>query len=104
MNDPAFIDFMKGIAAQIGGELTDVWGMDVGINVRLDDARFVTFSPGEMGPNDPNDFWVAGYYDDTIVHGSDHQDAQSHTTRIPNTSRDADRIVTWAKGIVAALS
>ena len=53
---------MKQKRHQIGGKVEDVWGCDLGVSISLNPRLYLIFSPGEMGPKNLTDTWVAGVY------------------------------------------
>jgi hypothetical protein len=92
-DETEFPRMMENLARRLDGAVADafgVWGH--GIDVKLSRGRVLTVSPGEMGPTDPKGYWLVSVYDDSsgITH--------SHISRIPNTCRDEERIVTWVQG------
>ena len=54
--------FMQQLATKIGGKVEDVWGCDLGVSISLNPRLYLIFSPGEMGPKNLTDTWVAGVY------------------------------------------
>lgn len=93
-----FDHFMKQLSQKVGGDLEDFGFGDVGLNVKINESMYVTFSPDEQGYQSSMGTWVAGVYDD-----AKHIHNNMHRTLIPNTCRDINRLATWIKGVQASL-